>query len=227
MPLVRVDMHCHTSYSRDSVIEPEVMSQRYVRSGLHAVCVTDHDTIDGALHMQRIAPFKVVVGEEISTHEGELIGLFLSRAVQPGLSAAETIEAIHEQGGLAVVPHPFDRLRRFRLDEAVLESVAAQVDIIETFNSRTLLMSDNERTASWAKSKGIVMGGGSDAHTPGEIGTAYVEMPPFAGPTEFLAALRQGIVVGRRSNPFLRMQTTFTRFRKQPRSRGRSAEATA
>ena len=225
MPLVRVDMHCHTDYSRDSVITPEVMAERYARSGFHTVCVTDHDTIDGALHLRGTAPFNVVVGEEISTQEGELIGLFLTSRVQPGLSAAETIEAIHNQEGLAVVPHPFDRFRRFRLDEAVLESVAGQVDIIETFNSRTLLMSDNERTASWARSKGILMGGGSDAHTPGEIGTASVEMPAFESAKEFLEALRQGIVVGRRSNPFLRMQTTLTRFRSGPR--GRIVEATA
>ena len=213
MPLVRVDMHCHTNYSRDSVIAPDVMTARYVRAGLDVVCVTDHNTIDGALHMQRIAPFTVVVGEEISTAEGELIGLFLEQAIEPGLSASDTVRAIHAQNGVAVVPHPFDRLRRFRLDGAVLESIALEIDVVEIFNSRTLLMSDNERTASWARSKGVVMGGGSDAHTPGEIGTAYVEMPPFDGPAQFLTALRQGIVVGRRSNPFLRMRTAFTRFR--------------
>jgi predicted metal-dependent phosphoesterase TrpH len=213
MPLIRVDMHSHTDYSRDSIITPGTLVEMYLRAGFHAVCVTDHNTIDGAIHVQRIAPFRVIVGEEVSTSEGELIGLFLRRTVQPGLSAAETIEAIHEQGGLAVVPHPFDRMRRFRLDEGVLESVVGQLDVVETFNSRTLLMSDNERTASWAKSKGIVTGGGSDAHTPGEIGTAWVEMPAFEGPADFLRSLGEGIVVGRRSNPFLRMQTTFTRFR--------------
>ena len=223
MPLVRVDMHCHTHYSRDSVIAPEVMAERYACAGLDVVCVTDHNTIEGALHLQRVAPFAVVVGEEISTGEGELIGLFLERTVEPGLAAAETVEAIHQQGGLAVVPHPFDRLRRFRLDSSVLESIAQQIDIVETFNSRTLLMSDNERTASWARSKGIPMGGGSDAHTPGEIGTAYVEMPSFALAQGFLAALREGIIVGRRSNPFLRLQTTFTRFRDRPP--GLSSEA--
>jgi predicted metal-dependent phosphoesterase TrpH len=215
MPLVRVDMHSHTNYSRDSVIAPEVMAERYERAGLHAVCVTDHNTIDGAIRLQRFASWTVIVGEEISTSEGELIGLFLQRAIQPGLPALETIREIHAQGGLAVVPHPFDRLRRFRLDTAVLESVVAEIDIVEAFNSRTLLMSDNERTVSWARSKGLVMGGGSDAHTPGEIGTVYVEMPAFAGPAEFLAALRQGAVVGRRSNPFLRLQTAFTRFRSE------------
>lgn len=213
MPLVRVDMHSHTNYSRDSVIAPEVMAERYERAGLHAVCVTDHNTIDGALRLQSLGSLTVVVGEEISTSEGELIGLFLQRAIQPGLAALETIREIHGQGGLAVVPHPFDRLRRFRLDSGVLESVVAEIDIVEAFNARTLLMSDNERTVSWARSKGLVMSGGSDAHTPGEIGTVYVEMPPFAGPAEFLAALRQGVVVGRRSNPFLRLQTAFTRFR--------------
>lgn len=216
MPLTRVDMHCHTTYSRDSVIPPDVMVKRYVQRGIHAVCVTDHNTIEGARHVQRIAPFQVVIGEEISSADGEIIGLFLQETIPASLSSADTVAAIHEQGGLAVAPHPFDRRRGGRLEQGALQNIRFTLDIVEVFNSRTFLMSDNERTASWARANGLPMGAGSDAHTPGEIGTAYVDMPEFETAAEFIASLRQGVIVGRRSNPLLRLQTAFTRFRRSP-----------
>ncbi|MPZ23165.1 MAG: PHP domain-containing protein [Dehalococcoidia bacterium] len=215
MPTIRVDMHSHTDYSRDSVIAPETMVERYQRAGIDAVCVTDHDTIEGALELQRIAPFRIIVGEEISTTDGELIGLFLGERIEPGRSAEETVTAIHSQGGIIVVPHPFDRFRRHRLSEEALERAATFVDAVEVFNSRTLLAGDNARAAAWARARGLPMGCGSDAHTPGEIGKAHVEMPPFGDAREFLAALRQGAVAGRRSNPLLRVLTTPTRWRRR------------
>jgi predicted metal-dependent phosphoesterase TrpH len=215
MTLTRLDMHAHSNYSPDSVISPETMVKRYIQAGIRAVCVTDHDTIEGALHLQRMAPFKVVIGEEVTTAQGHLLGLFLRQAVAPGMSALETVEAIHEQGGLAVIPHPFDRFRSTRLDTRTSELLAPIVDAVEVFNSRTLLIGDDERTASWARLRNLPMGAGSDCHTPGEVGTAYVDLPDFNGAGDFVAALRQGVVVGRRSNPLLRLQTSFTRLRKR------------
>ncbi|MEX2236083.1 MAG: PHP domain-containing protein [Dehalococcoidia bacterium] len=213
MALIRVDTHCHTTFSQDSALDPETLVARYARMGFAAVCITDHNTLEGALAVREMAPFQVIVGEEIDSSEGELIGLFLQEVVPAGMLASETAKAIHEQGGLVVAPHPFDRFRRRRIDGATLQSIAVYLDAVEVFNSRTLLWSDNERTVSWAREKGLVMTGGSDAHSAGELGAAYVDMPAFSGASEFLSSLRQGMIVGRRSSPLTRLRL---RRRKGP-----------
>src|ERR671937_11686 len=105
-------MHMHTEYSRDSRQTLRVFAAAAEQAGLNVVCVTDHDTVEGALRLREMnTALRVIVGEEIYTREGELIGLFLERAVPPGLSLEETIARIKDQNGLAYVPHPFSRNR--------------------------------------------------------------------------------------------------------------------
>jgi predicted metal-dependent phosphoesterase TrpH len=194
-------------------MSPQVLVERCLRAGIDCVAVSDHNSIEGALEVQRIAPFKVILAEEIGTSEGEIIGFFLEEEVPKGLTPEETVRAIHEQGGLVCIPHPFDRLRRSPLRHEALLRIAADVDIIEAFNSRTTLRRDNERAARFAADHGKPMSAGSDAHTPGEIGLAYVEMPDFEGPEEFLAALGNGRIVGRRASPVVHVFSTLAKVR--------------
>lgn len=210
---MRADLHTHTHFSRDGLTSPKVFVERCLQAGIDCVAVTDHNSIQGALEVQRIAPFKVIVAEEISTSEGEIIGLFLSEAVPKGLTPEETVRAIREQGGLVCVPHPFDRLRQSELREDALLRIVGDVDIIEAFNARTTLQRDNERAARFAAEHGKLMSAGSDAHTPGEIGLAHVEMPDFEGPEEFLAALGEGRIVGRRAIPLVHVVSTLAKIR--------------
>lgn len=194
---VRVDMHSHTMWSGDSTTTPDEFHEAVVQAGLDVVCITDHNAIRGAIQLARDLPCRVVVGEEMRTQAGELIGLFLSERISAGLPAAEAAAAIRSQGGVVYVPHPFDPMRR-NLTETALRDLASAslLDAIEVFNAKTSLPSLNRRAAEFATEKGLAAGAGSDAHVPAALGAAYVEMPDFDGPTDFVAKLAQGRVVG-------------------------------
>jgi predicted metal-dependent phosphoesterase TrpH len=211
--LLKADLHTHTHYSRDSITSTKQCVRRCLKLGINCLAVTEHNNVEGALAVQRIAPFKVIVAEEIKTVEGELTGLFLKETIPPNLTPEETIERVKAQGGLVSLPHPFDRVRREPLREQARERILSRLDIIEVFNSRTTFRSDNERARRLAEELGLPMGAGSDAHSPWELGTTYVEMPDFEGPQQFLEALRQGRIVGRRANPLVHAISTVAKLR--------------
>ena len=129
-------MHTHCEYSPDSRTPVAVQVRAITASGLDVVCATDHNTIDGALRLRELAVgFRVVIGEEVSSRDGEIIGLFLEHAVPRDLSAEETIARIHGQGGLVSVPHPFSHNRIHHLRRDTLERVWPTIDAIEIFNA--------------------------------------------------------------------------------------------
>lgn len=209
---MKVDLHVHTCYSKDSLMSLETIIETCRRRGIDKVAITDHNTIAGALELKKSAPFPVIVGEEIETTQGEITGLFLSEEIPRGLSLEETIVRIREQGGLVYVPHPLDRVRRSAIGEANLKAISDRVDIVEVFNSRVLLLQDNHRARWFAEGGGLLSAAGSDAHTAYEIGRAYVEMEEFVGEEEFLSSLARGRVVGRLSCPLIHLPTTLTRL---------------
>lgn len=211
--MIRVDLHSHTRYSWDCAMPPEVLVQRCIQRGVTCLAVTDHNTIAGGIAVQQIAPFRVIVGEEIKTRQGEIIGLFLSQEVPRGLSPQETVARIRSQGGLVAVPHPYDRFRGSRLDSQVLDLLADDIDIMEAFNARTTLLRDSTRAEAFGRAHGHVLGIGSDSHTPIEVGGAYIEMEEFdlRSPGEFLEKLRQGTMVARRANPLVHLPTRIVK----------------
>ncbi|MDP9251738.1 MAG: PHP domain-containing protein [Chloroflexota bacterium] len=212
---LRVDMHTHSEYSPDSRTPLAVQAAAIKAAGLHVVCATDHNTIEGAVRLRELADgFRVIVGEEVSSRDGEIIGLFLEKAVPRGLPADETIARIHDQGGLVSVPHPFSRNRRFHLRRSVLERVWTDVDCIEVFNAREAFTQDNVRAAAFAKEKGLPGAVGSDAHRASEIGRAWVEVADFAGRDDFIAALREGSVIGKLTGNYIHVLTRIDVIRK-------------
>ena len=188
---------------------------RCLEIGINCVAVADHNTIAGALKLREIAPFNIIIAEEILTSAGELMGLFLSEEIPEGLSPEETIARIKSQGGLINIPHPFGRWPLQNPKKLLSQEILSQVDIIEVFNSRTPL--PNSSTKAWrlAMEHGKVAGAGSDAHTIGEIGKAYVEMSEFNGPGDFLKSLSQGKIFGRRSSPLIHFASTRAKIRKR------------
>ncbi len=188
--LWKADLHCHTHYSRDCLTAPQQLVEACVERGIACLAVTDHDAIDGAFEVQQRAPFRVIIGEEIKTARGEIIGLFLQEFIPPGLPVMETIERIRAQGGLVYVPHPFDFVRRSTLAYDELQRIWPYVDILEVFNARTISRARNIQGAQFAEAHGLVKAAGSDAHTPGEIGYTYNLIEPFEGPQDLLAKLR-------------------------------------
>jgi hypothetical protein len=191
---------------------PEKIVSRCLERKINCIAITDHNTITGALKMREVAPFTVIMGEEILTSHGEIIGFFLKEEVPKGLSPQETVDEIKSQGGLVCIPHPFDRFRLSALKNQKIKILIPQIDIVETFNSRTILAADSEKARLFAQTHGFPASAGSDAHTPGEIGNAYVEMPEFNGPDEFLQVLRQGKVVGHRSSPLIHINSTWNKL---------------
>jgi hypothetical protein len=217
---IRLDMHMHTEYSRDSRVLLAEFAELARKAQLGAVCITDHDTIEGALRLREMnTGLQVIVGEEITTADGEVVGLYLERRISPGHSAEKTIAMIHEQGGLAYVPHPFSRNRRRHLRRSVLERLAPTIDIVEVFNAREVASSSNVQAFEFARAHDLPGGVGSDAHRRVEIGRAYVDIATFATPQELLIALREGKVTGTLSGIGIHVRTWIDMGRKVIRRR--------
>ncbi|WP_369411417.1 PHP-associated domain-containing protein [Deinococcus betulae] len=208
--VMRVDLHLHTEVSHDCRTPLRDIPSWLLRTNTRVIAVTDHDQHRGGLELQAIVRdlglddrLSVIAGEEITTSEGELIGLFLQERIPPQLSPEETVREIKAQGGLVLLQHGFDPLKRYRLRPEATERIAGEVDIVETFNSRLSRHRWNRAAEAWAHQRGLPMCAGSDAHTLRDIGEAWVETPfrTVNTPAQLLAALQEGVVAGRWTHP--------------------------
>ena len=216
---MKVELHSHTRHSRDCLLSYDTIIDVCRRRGIGALAVTDHNEIEGAFELQRRAPFTVIVGEEIFTEQGEIIGLFLRAYIPRGLPAQETVARIKEQGGLVYVPHPFDSYRKGAIGRATLDAIRADVDLIEVLNARNLRHEDDEQALRYAQEYGLTMAAGSDAHSVGEFGNAYLQMEPFDGPQDFLAKARAGRVRGRHSTGLVHLFSSYAKIHKRAAKR--------
>ncbi len=194
---VRVDCHLHTVLSGDAVTTLDQLAERVEQARIDVVCITDHNVTTAAVSAaERGIGARVVVGEEVRTREGDLIGLFLTERIPYVIPAVEAAELIRAQGGLTYLPHPFDSGRSSlgRVTEQLCTDGLA--DIIEVFNAKVADQELNRRAERLAERFRLPGGAGSDAHDPDGIGAAYLEMPDFDGPVSFLAAMHQAKVVG-------------------------------
>jgi predicted metal-dependent phosphoesterase TrpH len=173
-------------------VPPLEVARRCRQLGLSPIFLTDHEGIDGAQSLVE-AGEPAVVGQEILTTEGELIGLFLKEPVPTRLSPERTVDAIKGQGGLVYLEHPYDTGRR-NLREDAIARIAGNIDIIEVVNGRSQ-PALNRRAEELRATLGVPGGAGSDAHTLAEIGSVFVEMEAFEGPQDFLKKLRRSKVV--------------------------------
>ena len=211
-PKLRIDLHCHTEASHDCVTPLDVIPARLIARGTHVQAITDHDEIWGAQKLKQMVAeneqwtgkLTIIVGEEISTSEGEIIGLFLKEKIPPGLSPEDTVKAIKEQGGLVDIPHGFDPLKRHRLRPTARERIADQIDIIEVFNARISNVKWNEAARQWAADHTKLMATGSDAHTWPDLGCCCGEsdwMGEVLTPDDLMLALAHIEVNGKWTHP--------------------------
>jgi predicted metal-dependent phosphoesterase TrpH len=212
---MRVDLHVHTCYSPDSLTRLATIIEVTRRRGIDRIAVTDHGRVDGALRLRELAPDLAIVGEEILTSEGELLGFFLRERVPGGLSPEEAIRRVHAQGGIVGVSHPADRLRGEAMQMATLTRIQDQLDCVEVLNARCLLPGHTSRLTAWAARLGLPGTAGSDAHHALEIGRAYVEMPAFTDESDFLDKLSQAEIRGRLSPPWVHLLSTGAKLRKR------------
>jgi len=185
----------HTSAS-DGWPTPEELVEHVCRLPLDVIAVTDHDTIEGALRAAeratRRSRLQVIVGEEVSSNDGHIVGLFLQRRVRPGMSAAATIHEIHEQGGIAIAAHPFWRTQR-QVRSGPVHGVgwlAAELDFdaIEVENATPGFYVFNQLAHRLSVGLGAAEVGCSDGHILDAVGRAFTEFPGKSP-----AALRQAI----------------------------------
>jgi len=186
--MLRVDLHLHSNFSHDGQSTLEALIERSRECSLDRIALTDHNTVEGALELARMAPELTIVGEEVKTREGEVIGLFITEHLPPYQAPEEVMDLIHGMGGLSYLPHPLDRRRSNFRPERVVE-LADRIDIIETYNP-WCDASTNAAAAKLAADLGKVVATGSDAHSVRELGRSWMEIDDYNGPAEFLDRLR-------------------------------------
>ncbi len=199
-PWITCDLHMHTSWSHDCLVEPDELVEHAVAEGLGAIAVTDHNAFGGAeaaVEAARDTDLLVIPGEEIKTdNQGEVIGLFLQREIARGMSFADTIAAIKEQGGLVYLPHPFDRMHSIP-DAKTIHRHLSDIDVFEVYNARLLFEVYNDEALRFARKYNLTMGAGSDAHVLQGVGTGGLRMRAFRDRDEFLVSLRTAEVLRR------------------------------
>ena len=231
--LAFADFHCHTRHSPDSRLSEDTFIRLAVDRGLTHVAVTDHNTIEGALAVrERVTAaglddaLTVITAEEVTSADGELVALFIESPVPPGLSAEDTADAIHAQGGLLSVPHPYDPFRRSHVREEALERLAAsgRIDMLEVFNSRVTLHRHNQAAADFAARHRIAGVACSDSHTALEVAMSFNALPLFASATELAAALPSNEWHGSRSTKLVHLGTRWAKIMTWLGGRRRSAD---
>lgn len=186
----KIDLHTHSIASPDGGIRLEQYADILESGLLDYVAITDHDTIELAQSLHETLGDKIIVGEEVTTMQGEVIGLFLTELVPKGLSISDTVKAIKAQDGLVYVPHPFETVRK-GLDEFSLASIDAYIDILEVHNGRAVFQNRGPQAAVWAKLHGKAVCASSDAHGMKGIGTTYTAVSGIPTAVNLVGHLRQ------------------------------------
>jgi len=186
--LLRIDLHLHSNFSHDGQNSLQELIQRASECGLDRIGLTDHNVVEGALELARIAPELAIVGEEAKTLEGEIIGLFITDRVAPFMTPEDALDVIHEMGGLTYVPHPLDRHRAHFRPERVVQ-LADRIDIIETYNPWCAAAA-NAAATRLAADLGKVAATGSDSHSVRELGRSWMEIDEYSDAFDFLQKLR-------------------------------------
>ncbi|MQF64969.1 PHP domain-containing protein [SAR202 cluster bacterium AC-409-J13_OGT_754m] len=211
--MLKVDLHIHSHFSNDSRATPEQIIRMCVLHEINCVSITDHNSIKGALEIQKIAPFTVITGSEVKSSYGDIIGLFLQEDIPPNLTPTETAQAIKAQHGLVMIPHPFDRVRSSALGDKGFMEILEFVDIVESFNARNLFRADDKKARQIADYYNFISAVSSDAHTAAELGRTYQTMPEFDGtPEGFKASLAKASQVTKRARLLSRFAPTYAKI---------------
>lgn len=198
--MISADFHLHTCFSPDCKTSLDEIVEAVLRARLDCIAITDHDTIEGALQLKESASFQVIVGEEISSAGGHIIGLFLEKTIPAGLSVQDTIACIHEQGGFAIAPHPFASLAT----ESLQDNFLAQFhlfDAIEVRNSNNFAIWDDYKAERFAKENNLLAVCGSDSHCARGIGSSRVILESFTDSESLRQALTSARIESKVHSP--------------------------
>lgn len=207
--MLRVEFHCHTIYSKDSLLKPEKLVALAQARGIDRLVVTDHNTIAGALHARELDPQRIIIGDEIMTTRGELLAAFVREEIPRDLPPLEAINRLRQQDAFISVSHPFDALRNGHWELNDLLAILPQVDAIETFNARCMSADYNTQAQAFAKEHGVLGTAGSDAHAGFEVGRASVLLPEFQDAASLKAALAQAQFDVQLSSPWVHFTSRY------------------
>ncbi len=213
--MLHVEFHCHTIFSKDSLLPVEKLLETCQRRGIDRVVITDHNEIAGAERARAIDPQRVIVGEEIMTSKGELLAAFVEEKIPPGLPPLEAITRLREQGAFISVSHPFDVMRKGHWELSELEQIVPFVDAIETFNARCFSSEYNQLAQTFAQENGILGTAGSDAHAAFELGKARMVLPEFDDAESLHSALGQVEYQVSLSAPWVHFTSRYATLRKK------------
>jgi len=211
----KVEFHCHTIVSKDSLTRPVDLVASCRRKGIDRVVVTDHNSVAGARAAQALDPELVIVGEEIMTTRGEILAAFVLEEIPPRLSPQETIRRLRDQVAFISVSHPFDRHRKGGWKEPDLLEILPQVDAIEVYNSRCMDPRANRQAREFAQKHNVAGTVGSDAHVTFELGRSLMLLEPFQGPDELRSVIRLGVPRVRWSLPWIHFTSRFATIYKK------------
>jgi predicted metal-dependent phosphoesterase TrpH len=214
---LRIDFHCHSNFSRDSLTKPEMLVKMGLRKGLDRIVVTDHNTIDGALEAYRLDPIHIIVGEEIMTTQGEILAAYVQENIPAGLHPLETIQILRDQGSFISISHPFDHMRNGSWSVEDILSIIPFVDAIEGFNARIMTRDANKKALFFAKEHDLALTAGSDAHAAFELGAASVWLDPFNNVDDLKINIRNGILDSKRSPWWVHIISSYAKYRNIPK----------
>src|SRR3989344_7540901 len=212
--MYKIDLHTHSNASPDGGITADQYAKILSTNVLDVVAVTDHNHIDFAVGLQRQLGDRIIVGEEIMTTGGEIVGLYLKKRIKSGLSPLETIKQIKDQGGLVYVPHPFESVRK-GLHPGTLEELVDYLDIIEVCNGRAFLQNRSAQTVIWAKLNHIIGAASSDAHGVRGLGKTYTRVKKLPNRSDLVEIIAAGTPVTERPGVRSLLYPKYHRLRKK------------
>lgn len=214
--MFRIDLHTHSIGSPDGGVTPEEYAHLLESGTLDCIAITDHNTVEVAQAVFHKYPEKIIVGEEIDTSEGEIIGLYLTQRVVPHQSPQATITAIRSQGGLVYIPHPFETVRS-GLTAGALETIQNHVDIVEVHNGRAVFQNRGPQAATWARLHGKPAVASSDAHGKKGLATTYTIVNELPSKENLLELLVHARCIINRPPLYSLLYPKYNRFRKRLR----------
>ena len=210
----KIELHCHTAASPDSLVKVKDLIKVAKMRGLQRLAITDHNTLRGALYAKSLEPELIIVGEEILTTKGELLAFFVKEEIPRGLTPIEAIRRLREQNAFISVSHPFDRLRHgWELQD--LTEITPLVDAIEIFNARSFMAAINDQAKDFAQVNNLRGTVGSDAHSLMEVGRAYQLLTPFSDAETLRESFLNPEYVEQSSSPLIRITSSYAKLIKR------------
>jgi predicted metal-dependent phosphoesterase TrpH len=212
---VKTEFHCHTGYSKDSLVTLTGLLSTCRKKGIQRLVVTDHNSVVGAFLARELDPSLFIVGEEIMTQQGELLAFFVQELVPAGLPASEAIARLHSQSAFISVSHPFDTTRSGHWQPDDLLAITPTIDAIEIYNSRCLSPKSNILAANFSYHHHLLGTVGSDSHSLREVGISTLTLPNFHDAATLKSALMIAEPHVRPSGPWVHFYSSYARWRKK------------